>query len=173
MHTEHYSKKNIHCNKLSLSFILYLKEYYLRQTWFLHRWYLLLVFFLIGKYFLRVCSPVFSAQQQQKKRNEPSGNRFGGGDCTHRVSTPRGALPCTVYSPSSVAGVSHIPPASNPVIQSLYFQSPLFLRSYANMHVKKMTDPNEFNQTMCRWFKKDKIKILKSFCSNLITIKAF
>ena len=108
MHTEHYSKKNIHCNKLSLSFILYLKEYYLRQTWFLHRWYLLLVFFLIGKYFLRVCSPVFSAQQQQKKRNEPSGNRFGGGDCTHRVSTPRGALPCTVYSPSSVAGVSHI-----------------------------------------------------------------
>ena len=96
MHTEHYSKKNIHCNKLSLSFILYLKEYYLRQTWFLHRWYLLLVFFLIGKYFLRVCSPVFSAQQQQKKRNEPSGNRFGGGDCTHRVSTPRGALPSTV-----------------------------------------------------------------------------
>ena len=26
---------------------------------------------------------------------------------------------------------------------------------------------------MCRWFLKDKIKILKSFCSNLIKIKAF
>ena len=54
------------------------------------------------------------------------------------------------------------------------FLAPLILESYANMHVlKKCTDQREFNQNMCRWFLKDKIKILKSFCSNLIKIRAF
>ena len=51
--------------------------------------------------------------------------------------------------------------------QSWSSQSPLFLESYANMHVKKNTDQMEFNQNMCRGFLKDKIVILKSFCSNL------
>ena len=36
-------------------------------------------------------------------------------------------------------------------------QSPLFLGSYESMHVyeKKITDSEEFNQNMCRWFLKD------------------
>ena len=38
---------------------------------------------------------------------------------------------------------------------------------------KTFTDQGEFNQHMCRWFLKDKIKMLKSFCSNLIKIRAF
>ena len=38
---------------------------------------------------------------------------------------------------------------------------------------KKFTDQREFNQNMCRWFLKDKIKILNSFCSSLIKIRAF
>ena len=38
---------------------------------------------------------------------------------------------------------------------------------------KKFTDQGEFNQHMCRWFLKDKIKMLKSFCSNLKKIRAF
>ena len=37
---------------------------------------------------------------------------------------------------------------------------------------KNFTDQREFNQNMCRGFLKDKIKILKSFCSNLIKIRA-
>ena len=32
---------------------------------------------------------------------------------------------------------------------------------------------SEFNQNMCRWFLKDKMKMLKSFCSNLRKIRAF
>ena len=54
-------------------------------------------------------------------------------------------------------------------------QSPLLLGNYANMHVykKKINDLREFYQNMCRWFLKDKIKILNSFCSNLIKIRAF
>ena len=38
---------------------------------------------------------------------------------------------------------------------------------------KKFTHQMEFNQNMCRWFLKDKIKIWKSFCSNLKKIRAF
>ena len=46
--------------------------------------------------------------------------------------------------------------------------------SYENMHIKKkFTHQMEFNQNMCRWFLKDKIKIWKSFCSNLKKIRAF
>ena len=55
-------------------------------------------------------------------------------------------------------------------------QSPLFLEKYANMHVKKFffTNHREFYQNMCRWFKKKKkFLIVKSFCSNLIKIRAF
>ena len=59
--------------------------------------------------------------------------------------------------------------------QSRSSQSPLFLESYANMHVKKQKfiDQKEFNQNMCSWVLKDKIKMLNSFCSNLIKIRAF
>ena len=39
------------------------------------------------------------------------------------------------------------------------------------MFNKKITDQREFNQNMCMRYLKDKIKILKSFCSNLIKIR--
>ena len=59
-------------------------------------------------------------------------------------------------------------------LQSPSSQSPLCLESYANMTVeKKNADQRKSNQNMCRRFLKDKIKILKSFRSNLIKKRAF
>ena len=45
-------------------------------------------------------------------------------------------------------------------------------RQHSCFYIFFLTDQREFYQNICRWVLKDKIKILKSFCSNLTEIRA-